>query len=183
MKIVSIDIETSGLDENNSQILSLGAVIEDTLSDVEVENLPSYYRRVSFDTLKGEIFAINMNKELITEIFENKDNKNIDIENLADDFTLWLNYYLPNEKITIAGKNFAGFDKKFLDKINFFSRIKHHYTYLDPAPLYFNPITDEKLPSLDDCLKRAKIEKQVSHNALEDAQDVVRVLRYAFKNQ
>jgi hypothetical protein len=36
---------------------------------------------------------------------------------------------------------------------------------------------DDVVPSLDSCKKRASIEGEVTHNALEDAWDVVKLLR------
>ena len=43
MKYISIDIETTGLDPENCQILSIGAVIEDTLNQLPFEELPTFH--------------------------------------------------------------------------------------------------------------------------------------------
>jgi hypothetical protein len=48
---------------------------------------------------------------------------------------------------------------------------------LDPAILFVDWQEDRALPGLDDCKKRAGVSGKVTHNALEDAIDVVAVLR------
>ena len=48
---------------------------------------------------------------------------------------------------------------------------------LDPAILCVDWDNDDSLPSLDECKTRMNIEGVVTHNALEDAIDVINVLR------
>lgn len=55
--------------------------------------------------------------------------------------------------------------------------IKYRHRIIDPSILYVDWSKDESLPSLDECLKRAGIEKSVTHTAVEDAWDVIQVLR------
>lgn len=40
MKYVSIDIETTGIDNENTQTLSIGLVVEDTVDIKPIEELP-----------------------------------------------------------------------------------------------------------------------------------------------
>ena len=61
--------------------------------------------------------------------------------------------------------------KAFGKKLQFSQRV------LDPAILYMNLLKDKEVPNLKECLKRAGIEKEVAHDALEDALDVIRLLR------
>lgn len=178
MKIVSIDIESTGLNPETCQILSIGAVIEDTKRLTPMSILPKYYKRVTHDHYQGEIYALSLNKDLFTEILNNTDNLNIHVTNLVEDFKNWLyQYFSSEEKINVIGKNFSGFDKQFLNKLDGFSDIKLSHKVLDPAPFYVDWRKDKDLPSLDECLKRAGINKTVSHNALEDAMDVIKVMR------
>lgn len=81
--------------------------------------------------------------------------------------------------IYVAGKNFASFDAGFLNKLpNFSDFIKFHYRIIDPGSIFINMINDNDVPSLSECKKRAGLENTtVSYNALEDAWDVVQVLR------
>lgn len=68
MKYVSIDIETTGLDPENCQVLSIGAVIEDTNNQVPIEDLPSFHVAILRQRIEGEPYALNMNRDLIQDI-------------------------------------------------------------------------------------------------------------------
>ena len=81
--------------------------------------------------------------------------------------------------VLVAGKNFAGFDLKFLEMLpNFGRAFKFFHRFIDPMMLYFDPLTMKTPPSLDVCLKLAGIEKEVQHTAVEDAIDVIKCLRF-----
>ena len=80
--------------------------------------------------------------------------------------------------IIAAGKNFATFDKKFLEKLPRWQqclRIKQRV--IDPAILYVDWKNDNDLPNLSLCKERAGLSNIVTHNALEDAWDTLEVLR------
>jgi hypothetical protein len=81
-------------------------------------------------------------------------------------------------QITVAGKNFGTFDKKFLEKLPRWNTVvKFRNRIIDPAILYVDWKHDTTLPSLDKCKERAGIPGSVSHNALEDAWDTLQVIR------
>jgi len=86
-------------------------------------------------------------------------------------------------KIYAAGKNFNSFDAIFLNKLpRFADLIQFHHRALDPAILYFDWDTDVDIPSLETCKIRAKLQNTtVSHNALQDAWDIIQVLRPMYK--
>jgi hypothetical protein len=113
-------------------------------------------------------------------------------EELASNFFNWLAPYFSTKEnsckelelynydfvINIAGKNYASFDGKFLEKVSGWKDlIKYRHRIIDPSILYIDWNKDENLPSLNECLKRAEIKKTVMHTALEDAWDVIQVLR------
>lgn len=81
-------------------------------------------------------------------------------------------------KITMAGKNFASFDWQFLKtdcfKIDWSVDIRHRT--IDVAPMYWQP-GDKVLPDTKTCMKRAGLDGIVKHTALEDARNVVRLVR------
>ena len=80
--------------------------------------------------------------------------------------------------ITAAGKNFATFDKLFLEKLPRWKQcIRLKQRVLDPAILYVDWKNDIDVPNLDKCKEKAGIKGAVTHNALEDAWDVIAVLR------
>lgn len=71
MVYVSIDIETTGLGEN-TQTLSIGLVVEDTNNLIPFEELPKLEIAIIHERLEGEIFALNMNRDLISDILSYK---------------------------------------------------------------------------------------------------------------
>ena len=225
MKYVSIDIETTGLDPEKCEILSIGAVIEDTNNPLPLDQLPSFHVAIKRENITGSMFAINMNKDLIEtivnyqsangdkakqEIVENSFMRFLHEDEVAIEFYYFLyknglmndkgnqplisgqvtdhpiygmvpainQRVIPSGHINVAGKNFGTFDKVFLQKLPRWKQlIKMRNRILDPAILFVDWKSDEALPGLGLCKERSKIEGVVTHNALEDAIDVVSVLR------
>ena len=80
--------------------------------------------------------------------------------------------------ITAAGKNFGTFDKLFLEQIPEWNQyVKFISRIIDPSILFVDWKTDNQLPSLTECKERANVPGVVTHNALEDAWDVIQTLR------
>ena len=108
---------------------------------------------------------------------------------------LWVNGYgdsVPNQllvtskidsntkpiTLNVAGKNFGTFDKLFLQQLPWWQKlIRTRQRVLDPAILMVDWKNDKSLPNLTQCKERAGIEGMVTHDALEDAWDVIEVLR------
>lgn len=191
MKYVSIDIETTGLDPETCQIIEFAAVIEDTSRpDVPVEKLPHFKCLVFHEKVVGEHYAIHLNAGKILDSF--LDSSACTPEDVLIKFRGFLmknGFESDREgifvKFTAAGKNFSSFDLQFLKRLPYWDlRLKAKSRVLDPTSLYFDPETDEELPSLETCKQRAGLEGAVKHDALEDARDVIRVIRkYYHKNQ
>ena len=224
MKFISIDVETSGLDPESNQVLSIGAIIEDSENPLPLDKCPKFHAAIRHDEITGSLFAINLNRELIETIVSYQECKSQeekdDIEESSgmrfyhkDDIVeafyhfLYLNGMVKVDlnanmmeaihkrdrdgnsvpvltsrikptHITVAGKNFATFDKLFLEKLPRWKQvIRIKQRILDPAILYVDWKGDTSLPSLGECKERAGIEGIVTHNALEDAWDVVELLR------
>lgn len=223
MKYVSIDIETTGIDREKCQILSIGAIIEDTTNKKPIEECPQFHAAIKLQDRQGfygEPVALAMNAELIGHIAnyakssqEEKDDivnmtgmQFLEESEIATEFYYWLyangafvmpeNFDMnlitrhpeygiiphvnraPKAVINVAGKNFGTFDKIFLERLPRWKQlIEVRNRILDPAILFVDWSEDRALPGLDACKKRAGIEGKVTHNALEDAIDVVNVLR------
>ena len=80
--------------------------------------------------------------------------------------------------LNVAGKNFGTFDKLFLQELPWWQKlIRTRQRILDPAILCTDWTNDISLPSLTTCKERMKVEGIVTHNALEDAWDVIEILR------
>jgi oligoribonuclease len=68
MKFVSIDVETTGIDPEIDEILSIGAVIEDTENILPYEELPKFHVAILHEKVTGSLYALNMNRDLIEDI-------------------------------------------------------------------------------------------------------------------
>lgn len=207
MKYLSIYTETTGLDSENHQILSIGVIIEDTNNKLPFHKIPKFHCVILHDEIKGEPYAISMNIELIKLILEYKNKEDeVDKQKMSGLYEirfltqkevcaeLWAflmensffeeiqqmhNSFVQNvSTINVAGKNFGVFDKLFLEKLprwHEFFKIKNRI--IDPSVLFTDWNKDESLPSLDECKERAKIDGNVSHNAINDAWDVIQLMR------
>lgn len=225
MKYISIDIETTGLDPEFNQILSIGAVIEDTLNPLPFEELPKFHAVIKRESVYGSIFALNLNRDLIQAMKDYSEARTTELkEEIEESFgakfyeegevvealfqfcyrnglvELDPNYInntrkmvdgisypvltsnMPKVYLNCAGKNFAGFDKKFLEKLPRWKQVfSIRSRVLDPGILFVDWLNDESIPSLDECKKRAGIDGVVTHNAVEDAMDVVMLLRQCYQ--
>lgn len=84
----------------------------------------------------------------------------------------------------VAGKNFSSFDKGFIDKIDkIYDFIYFRQRVLDPSILYMDWEKDEVVPNLSTCKKRADLDDFVSHQSLDDAWDIILLLRNKYKGQ
>jgi hypothetical protein len=227
MRYASIDIETTGIDPDLNQILSIGIILEDSNNPLPYEELPKFHCAIKRTELYGNVFAINMNKDLIEtinsyNITKNQDERN-DIINsskmqffdekdvvrqifyfmydndflekpntdswnqaqVSDYFETYngklypiLKSSLPAYQIVCAGKNFATFDKLFLQKLPGWKQVFGvSQRVLDPGILYVDWKNDKVVPNMITCKERGNVPGVVTHNALEDAWDVVQLLR------
>lgn len=222
MIYVSVDVETSGLNPDKHQVLSIGAIIEDTKKKSPYEECPKFHAMIVANEIVGSPRALQINQKLISVMSEYlgaepEDKTNMEhhsefqfntIDNVVMSFFdfLFLNGFgydtisggqqirfingrtLPligtrTKPITInvAGKNFATFDKLFLQKLPWWEKlIRIRQRVIDPAILFCDWENDETLPNLHTCKQRAGIDGVVTHNALEDAWDVIEILRKSY---
>ena len=185
MKYVSIDIETTGL-AFNSQILQIGLAIEDTNNIRPIKELPTKTIWINHDKLTVEAGALKLHS--MTGFWEKyfKASKT-NYHEVVESILLFLTHYKSGElvdgiyKFNVAGKNYNSFDRVFLEKLtNWTNTLYARRRALDPAMMYIDWFRDLKLPNQDLCLKRAGIDETVSHDALEDAIQVVKLLRQSY---
>jgi hypothetical protein len=222
MVYVSIDIETTGLGEN-TQTLSIGLVVEDTNNLIPFEELPKLEIAIIHERLEGEIFALNMNRDLISDILSYKiaktalERKDIEVKTgreylTEENVTKRIFHFLydnkaldggpdlfdPNRMVEVvngktypmltskmkpyyfngAGKNFANFDNKFLERLPRWKQVlRARGRTIDPSILFVDWKNDEAIPGLSLCKERAHLDPHVTHNAIDDAMDIVKLLR------
>lgn len=192
---ISIDIETTSLDPKTGQIIEFAAIIEDLEKKLPFEECPKFQAILEYPLYKGEAYPLHMHNEMFKKLGENQKKSNkekeelgiIPAHELGERFLLFLqmNGYKLTDTINVAGKNFGMFDMRFLREHNcdfgrvFTDIVKISHRILDPAILFFDPKIDDRLPNLEECKKRAGLtDTTIAHTALEDAWDVIQVMRY-----
>lgn len=171
MKYVSLDLETTGLDKECA-VIEVAVVLEDTDNpSVPVEDLPhrSWLVRPA-QMFFANWIAMEMNHELLKEAHE----KGVDAARVWSDLESTLHGwgFDTQNRGNLAGKNVAGFDRKFLPPE--IDRYFHHRC-IDPGSVMID-WSRARVPGMHDLLG----EGNVSHRALDDARDVVRILRRAY---
>ena len=223
MIYISIDTETTGLNPETCQLLSIGAIVEDTEKKLPFEEIPKFHcaiLRGERDILQGELYALNMNKNLIEKITyystaKDQDEKNdlvqmtgmqflreeevvkaffhflIDAGAITPDFDYMKTVEVVNMKtypalttkmkpfhLNVAGKNFHSGDQAYIERLPRWKQIfRIRHRHIDPSVLFVDWKNDESVPNLGVCKERAKVDGIVTHDALEDAWDVVQLLR------
>ena len=221
MIYISVDVETTGLEKDRYQILSIGAILEDTTKKLGFEEIPKFHAAILHNEITGSPFAINMNSKIIEAVAqyqnaEDQDEKNDIVhmtgmqfyqeDQVVEGFYRWLfdngladfdpllagqmvkiengkSYPALTSKmkpvtINVAGKNFASFDKHFLERLPRWKQvIRVRQRIIDPSVIFTSWNEDKSMPSLYECKQRAKIQGIVTHDALEDAWDVIQLLR------
>lgn len=196
MKYISIDIETTGLDPENNQILEFGAVIEDTNADHAPGEFGPDFRRmiVNDGDLTIGSYCIQLNYDLILEIdnlkvineawFPDSEEGLCKPQDLLFQFLLWLDRngfrelaLAPANDIVAAGKNFTGFDLPFLVDVDSEWANVFHRRVLDPAILFVDWFNDGVPPRMDDACKRGGIPLEGYHTAVGDAKTVINMIR------
>jgi oligoribonuclease (3'-5' exoribonuclease) len=198
MKYLSIDIETTGLSKNDCQIIEFGAIIEDTLNIKTYDFIPKFHCYFKFTHFNFEAQAIEMNIDKLKKIHKMKPNRiseNVscgvdanqvnlcylpsELELFQKDFKAWLEvHYGSTTDINVAGKSVGRFDLDFLKRKGYLDTdMFYRSTTIEVDNYFIDFYNDTNPPNLNKCLNRAGIQKEVSHNALDDAFDVIVLLR------
>jgi DNA polymerase III epsilon subunit-like protein len=188
--IVSLDIETTGLNPEYCQVLEIGAIIYDTTNPKSYEESPKFHTYIRHFPIVGEPYALNLNNRIISMMADkNKSDLFCSPEEAVDRLETFLRKYQDVKDddqlwITLAGKNVLSFDLQFLKRLpNFEKKINVRHRALDPAILYFDPEKDDSLPGTEICKQRANLGNTVKHEALADAWDVIQLLELFFKKK
>lgn len=183
---VSIDIETTGID-SKSQILQIAAVYDDGVGHIDrllFIDLPIKHKTIEY----AEPYALGMNADLLKNM-NNKEFKSYSPSEAANALIEFLRIVKIqcDKKVMLAGKNVAVFDipkiRTFLEsdtsKDNFYHLPEFNdtidYRSLDIGSLYFDIFG--RNASLSD-INKLTGRNAVSHNALDDAYDVVYAVRH-----
>lgn len=181
----SLDLETTGLDPDRHKIVEIACLyikVGETpnLDKLEKEGRIFHaYVNISLnDVLEGDDIAINMNKEIITNILEKNPTYCIlERGEVIPKLENWANQFIDKEilRMIIAGKNYGAFDLQFLKKLPNWNNSLMCRRFLDPS-MYYLKAEDDFPPSLETCLKRAGLNNCVTHTAVIDAFQVAQLI-------
>lgn len=185
MKLLSIDIETTGLDHEHCQILEIGAVLFDPAPIPGKSDPWKFFEcLVKHDRYVCEPFAAQLNCEIFKELSGvKKTHIPIYSKGMASaKFSLWLQSLGVNNDgntVTVVGKNYSSFDSRFLEKLPNWSFMPFERRVLDLGSLFFQP-GDQKIKDLKGCLEKVGVSVEIGHRALQDAQDVATAITRYF---
>lgn len=190
-RICSVDLETTGLNPKTCDIIEFGAVLDDLANPKPLNELPRfhcYFLPHEEGTFRGEPYALSMHPVIFKRIAEREKEENkkykftspMRFGNLFKRFLVDNGYKLEHDKVTItaAGKNFAAFDLRFLEeKTDMLNHVNVRHRIIDPAILYLDG-NDTSLPNMNMCKARMGLVGEVAHNAIDDAFDVIQLIRF-----
>ena len=182
MKLVSIDVESCGL-AGEHDILEFGAVLDDLNNPLALEDLPIFHCYFLQESYHGSPFALSMHPTIFRRIADREPGYTyvnpMKFGHMFKKFLIQNGYEEEQQLIRInaAGKCFGTSDLPALwAKTDIAKHVRIRKKVLDPGILYLER-GDESLPGLSECKKRAGLDETVAHNAVDDAMDVVRLLR------
>jgi oligoribonuclease len=180
MKYLSIDTETGGLDPQLNTILEIGAIVEDTALQLPREQCPQFHFYIWSDNIVGNPYALAMNYKILQKIVQlKKEGSSLlkTYETVGAEFARFLHRNFGIDDVTLAGKNLGTFDLRFLEQIPGWDDLDLHRRNLDPTLHFIDWNKDGCPPDLNTCKERAGIPGSVTHEALDDAWDVIELLR------
>lgn len=172
---VSIDIETTGVDLDRSHVLQIAAVYD---NGKDIEELPKFDQKIHWKEI-GYLnpWSFKNNILLLDECLDENSNKETcSISEAQVRFDKWLSDVQPEGKLTAAGKNIGTFDFPILkNNVNGFRLGRFLHRFLDPGCMFTHYF--DHIPNLSE-INKVTGRMPVSHDALDDALDVVYAIRY-----
>jgi oligoribonuclease len=180
LKYFSLDLETTGLDPKKHQVIQLAVVYD---NGGPIETLPRFVTDVWQPIYCGEPTALAMNKAIFERLAEVKSPNDLPVlrsypwaythESITKQIVAAINTWTGEfeELPVFAGKNFSSFDRQFLPGL------RGHHRAIDVGSMFMLP-TDSVVPSTEACLVRAGLNATISHDALQDALNVIRLVRH-----
>lgn len=176
MNVLTVDIETTGLDPKENQILEVYMGLFDPFKSDKIVSF--FYCLINHSMMRINKFSFETNQQLMKDSFNG-------VGSSQDAAILGIKTFISTlpKPLVLAGKNVAGFDRPFLE--NFLgNKIDAHYRAMDPAILY-TTMDDLVLPSLEECMRRAGLDFDYDkqHTARYDAECVARLLHHNLQKE
>lgn len=169
-KLVAFDLETTGVDPNNSSVIQIGAAIFDSET---CKVLNTFEVLVRPDNYNGHPYALAMNSELLYKIAADKGNKIKNFNGSKNMFKKWLHEHVEGKPYAV-GFNVGSFDLQFGFKDLFNRRTIELGVLLMHKFNKKVPVTSRQWHDLE--------RKEVAHTALADCLEAVNAYKYAVHN-
>lgn len=172
MKIVFLDLETTGLDPLLNQTVEVAMVPMESGSILtnQIDHFYISHPRLTYDVEALKKFGTRLDRQYHVPVLQARDAaeriRRFMIEHIEYEDNV-------SRKPHLGGKNVGGFDLQFLKALSpqIPELVKHRSVDLGNL---FHRWDDKELPDLNECLKRGKamgidIQSSVTHTALDDA--------------
>lgn len=192
MKYLAIDVETTGLDLDNDQLIEVGMVVDNLEHQIPLEELPRFHCYIRRQQYIGDPYALAMHSKILHRIAVQEVGWQYLLEeSVKGEIEGFLTRHFKSSgtadyRINVAGKNYGSFDRYFLGrlpgvrkeggKLKICNWVLAARSF-DPGSFMWRP-GDKELPNLKTCYERAGVSGEVAHTAVEDCLGVVKLCRY-----
>ena len=161
MRIISLDLETTGINPQTDQIIQIGMLCFDTETGETFGEMEHLVRHVRYE---GDPFALQMNAKLLRRLADGEGIHKNNLRFVVSEFLRDHSLIKPH----VVGFNVAPFDLAFLKAadIDLF-----HHRAIELGTLLMST-TDSPLPvTSNEAMKLLGKDRKVAHTALQDCRD------------
>lgn len=160
MRVISVDLETTGLDPETCQIIEIGMAVDELSTDKirPLAHIPTFQTYVLRGRYEGSAYALNMNAKLLWRIATKEPGyQYLWPGEAARAMAEFLKPHLDDRgQAVVVGKNFASFDLAFLRADKSFKDVVPMFKHrsIDIGNLFMHP-GDKEPPGMEECQRRA----------------------------
>ena len=134
---ISIDIETTGTDDQRHQVLEIAAVYNQ--QGVDVMSCPHFQALVDPGEIIGEPYALNMNARLLERLAKEEVDSPAVVMTSLMDWVSDIQHHFDIDRFHLIGKNVGSFDYQFLKRMPCWEEAYFSYRHLEIGSLFSTP--------------------------------------------
>ena len=205
MKYCSISIQSTGPDYRLHQVLSLSLVLDDLCVQEPLSELPQfscYLSHSSYHNMEPSLINDSQILATLTKIGAIQDNDFFKSNGSFRDnegvlylrpanlglsiYSFLMSHQHPQDKLGRVLLNLAGNQVNSVDQLFLQALIPNWSQYfvfgnsIDPSILFLDPIQDQELPSLVNCLTRTNLSLSAPINPIERCLATIQLLRFFY---